>query len=246
MKTTAIVLAGGQGKRMGAGTAKQYLDLCGKPVIWYALDTFENSFIDEIVLVCPAGGEEYCRKEIVEKYGFKKVSAIVPGGRERYDSVRNGLDAAEKCDYVFIHDGARPFVSQYVLERCLHYVKKYRAAVAAVRAKDTVKLENGDGFIEQSPDRARVWLMQTPQVFEYEMIRDCYEKLIRDEKRLEEAGVRVTDDTMVAKMYADVDAKLVESSYDNLKITEPGDLVLASAILDSGRDREKKGFSSCS
>lgn len=220
---------------MGSDIAKQYLKLGDKPVLWYALDTFERSFVDEIVLVCQEGGEEYCEKEIVERYGFRKVIAVVPGGLERYHSVRNGLEVLSDCRYVFIHDGARPFVTDYVLGRCLHYVEKYRAAVAAVRAKDTVKLENGDGFIDQSPDRDKVWLMQTPQVFEYELIRDCYDKLIRDEMRLKEAGVRVTDDTMVAKMYADVDAKLVESSYDNLKITEPGDLILAEAILHAQR-----------
>ncbi len=231
MKNAAIVLAGGRGRRMGSDIAKQYLLLGEKPVLWYSLDTFEKSFVDEIILVCQEGGEEYCRREIVKKYDFRKVTAVVPGGTERYHSVRNGLEALNGCKYVFIHDGARPFVTEFVLERCLHYVEKYGAAVAAVRAKDTVKIENGDGFIEQSPDRDRVWLMQTPQVFDYKLIRDCYDRLIRDELRLKEAGVRVTDDTMVAKMYADIDARLVESSYDNLKITEPGDLVLAEAIL---------------
>lgn len=231
MKCTAVVLAGGQGKRMGAGVAKQYLDLCGRPVIYYALKTFEESFIDDIVLVCPEGGEEYCSGQIVDKYGFRKVSAIVPGGAERYDSVYNGLKAAEGCDYVFIHDGARPFVSQYVLERCLHYVQKYGAAVAAVKAKDTVKIENGDGFIKETPDRSLVWLMQTPQVFDYKLINECYGKLKAEEQRLRTAGVSVTDDTMVAKMFADVDAKLVESSYDNIKITTPDDMMLAEYIV---------------
>ena len=119
MKNSAIVLAGGRGRRMKSDVAKQYLMLGGKPVLWYALDTFEKSFVDEIVLVCPAGGEEYCRKEIVEHYGFKKVAAVVPGGPERYHSVRNGLEVLNDCRYVFIHDGARPFVTEYVLERCL-------------------------------------------------------------------------------------------------------------------------------
>ncbi len=231
MKNTAIVLAGGSGNRMGISRPKQYLEICGKPLICYSLQTFEESFIDETVLVCRNGDEEFCRNEIVEKYGYKKVKAVVPGGRERYDSVSNGLLAAEDCDYCFIHDGARPFVSGYVLERCLHYVEKYKAAAAAVRAKDTIKLENGDGFIDQSPDRELVWQIQTPQVFEYKMILSCYEKLKKNEKRLAEAGVRVTDDTMVAKMYADTDAKLVESDYRNIKITTTDDLIIAEAFL---------------
>ncbi len=232
MRNTAVVLAGGSGRRMGYDKPKQYMDISGKPLIYYCLDTFEKSFIDSIVLVCGSGEEELCRREVVEKYGFKKIEAIVAGGKERYDSVYNGLKVIRECDNVFIHDGARPFVSEYVLERCLHYVEKYKAAVAAVRSKDTVKIENGDGFVEQSPDRSLVWLMQTPQVFEYKMIFECYEKLKRDESRLEEAGVRITDDTMVAKMYADIDAKLVESEYENIKITTPDDLLLAEAIVN--------------
>ncbi len=231
MKNIAIVLAGGSGRRMGGDRPKQYMDLLGKPLICYSLETFEKSFVDKVVLVCIQGDEDFCKKEIVDRYGFRKVKAIVPGGRERYDSVYNGLKETEGFEHVFIHDGARPFVSGQTLERCLHYVEKYGAAVAAVRAKDTVKIENGDGFVEQSPDRSRVWMMQTPQVFDRDMIAECYEKLKRDEKRLLDAGVYITDDTMVAKMYADVDAKLVESSYDNIKITTETDMVIAEAIL---------------
>ena len=231
MKNIAIVLAGGSGRRMGGDRPKQYMDLLGKPLICYSLETFEKSFVDKVVLVCIQGDEDFCKKEIVDRYGFRKVKAIVPGGRERYDSVYNGLKETEGFDHVFIHDGARPFVSEHTLERCLHYVEKYGAAVAAVRAKDTVKIENGDGFVEQSPDRSKVWMMQTPQVFDRDMIAECYEKLKRDEKRLLDAGVYITDDTMVAKMYADADAKLVESSYDNIKITTETDMVIAEAIL---------------
>ena len=232
MKNTAIVLAGGSGRRMGTDRPKQYLELGGRPLLCHCLDTFERSFVDAVVLVCRKGEEDYCKKEIVEKYGYKKVKAIVAGGRERYDSVYNGLKETEGYDYVFIHDGARPFVSEHVLERCLHYAEKYGAAVAAVKAKDTIKIENGDGFVEQSPDRSLVWMVQTPQVFERNMISECYEKLKRDEKRLAEAGVYITDDTMVAKMYADVDAKLVESSYDNIKITTMDDMAVAEAIFN--------------
>ncbi len=237
MKTVAIVLSAGRGKRMNTKTPKQYMELCGKPLISYCLRTFEESFIDEVVLVCGTGEEEFCRREIVIKYGFSKVVKIVPGGRERYHSVYNGLMAANGCDYVFIHDGDRPFVSQHVLERCLHYVEKYRASVAAVKAKDTVKVENGDGFIASTPERELLWMVQTPQVFEFHLIRDAYEKLISQEERLKSAGVKVTDDTFVAKMFADVDAKLVESSYDNIKITTPEDMVFAEAIAKKSIDK---------
>lgn len=231
MDNVAVVLAGGHGKRMGADVAKQYMMLAGKPLIYYSLKTFDDSFMDAVVLVCGAGEEDFCRNEIVGKYGLKKVAAVVAGGTERYDSVYKGIMAAPECRHIFIHDGARPFVSEYVLERCLHYAEKYGAAVAAVRVKDTVKIEDGDGFISESPDRSLVWLMQTPQVFDYPMIKNAYAKLETDKDRLKEAGVSVTDDTMVAKMYADIDAKLVESTYDNFKITTPEDLITAEEIL---------------
>ncbi len=232
MKTQAIVLAGGKGKRMGGSTPKQYLMLKEKPVLYYSLKAFEDSFVDEVILVCGEGEEEYCRKEIVLKYGFSKVIKIVAGGKERFDSVYKGLEASNGCDYVYIHDGARPLVSQYILERCQHYVEKYRAAVAGAKAKDTIKLDDGDGFIESTPDRDRVWLMQTPQVFEYNLIKNSYEKLIKDRDRLISAGVNVTDDTMVAKMYGNVDAKLVENPDPNLKITTPEDRKIAGFLLD--------------
>ncbi len=231
MKTVALVLAAGKGKRMNADKPKQYMLLGDKPVLYYSLKTFEESFVDEVILVTGKGEEEFCRKEIVLKYGFSKVVKIVEGGAERYISVYNGLMASGGCDYVFIHDGARPFVSHKVLERCLHYAEKYKASVAAVKAKDTIKIEDGNGFIKSTPDRETVWQMQTPQVFDYFIARDSYEKLIDQEERLKKAGVSITDDTMVVKMFKDIDARLVESSYDNIKITTPEDIVLAEAIL---------------
>ena len=189
MKVNAIVLAGGRGKRMGSSIPKQYMELCGKPVLYYSLKAFEDSFIDNVIIVCGAGDEDYVRKEIVIKYGITKVTKIVAGGKERYHSVYNGLIASGGCDYVYIHDGARPLIDQYILERCQHYVEKFRAAVAAAKAKDTIKIENGDGFIKSTPDRSLVWLMQTPQVFEYRLVKDAYEKLIDQESRLLSAGV---------------------------------------------------------
>jgi len=231
MKTDAIVLAGGRGLRMGGSVPKQYMELCGKPMIYYSLKAFEESFIDNVILVCSEGDEDYCRKEIVIKYGLNKVNRIVAGGRERFDSVYNGLMASNGCDYVYIHDGARPLVSQYILDRCQHYVEKYRAVVAACPAKDTVKLEDGNRFIASTPDRDKVWLMETPQVFEYGLARSAYEKLYEGRERLRSAGVNITDDTMVIKMFEDVDAYLVEDIYCNIKITRPGDLVIAEAVL---------------
>ncbi|MBR2186747.1 MAG: 2-C-methyl-D-erythritol 4-phosphate cytidylyltransferase [Lachnospiraceae bacterium] len=234
MKIDAIVLAGGRGSRMKSHTPKQYLELMGKPMLYYSLKAFEESFIDNVILVCNEGEEDHCRKDIVIKYGLNKVNKIVAGGRERFDSVYNGLMASDGCDYVYIHDGARPLISQYILDRCQHYVEKYRAAVAAHPAGDTIKLEDGNRFIASTPDRDKVWLMETPQVFEYGLARSAYEKLMASRDRLKDAGVHITDDTMVIKMFENVDAYLVEDKYCNIKVTRPEDMIVAEAMLESG------------
>ncbi len=233
MKVDAIVVSAGKGRRMGGKQPKQYMDLCGKPVLYYSLKAFEDSFVDHVILVCGEGEEDYCRKEIVVKYGLHKVTKIVTGGQERYDSVYNGLISSDGCDYVHIHDGVRPLVGQYIIERCQHYAEKYGAAVAAAPARDTVKMADGDGFIESSPDRSKLWLMQTPQTFSYPLILNAYNKLIEDKVRLKEAGVNVTDDTMVAQMFAAVNAKLVENPKPNLKITAPDDLKMAAFLMEN-------------
>ncbi len=233
MRCAAVILSGGAGRRMGTRTPKQYIDLEGKPVLYYSLKTFSDmDFIDELIIVAADEYIDKVQKEIVDLYGFYKVSAVIPGGKERYHSVARGLERISGgTDYAFIHDGARPFVSSYTIERCLHYVKKYRAAVAAVKSKDTIKLADDDNMVKTTPDRAHVWQVQTPQVFEYLLIRDAYRRLLDDEDRLRDAGISVTDDTMVAKMYADVDARLVESTYDNIKITTPEDIEYAKMVI---------------
>ena len=169
-RCTAIVLAAGQGKRMGTKTQKQYLDLCGYPVLWHCLHTFEESaVIDDMILVTGEDQIDYCRTEFVEKYGFRKICKIVAGGAERYHSVLNGLRAMEKnaCEdgYVFIHDGARPFVDEPMLERVYADVCKYEACVVGMPVKDTIKIADTDGFIKETPKRSLVWQIQTPQVF---------------------------------------------------------------------------------
>ena len=231
MKIDAVVLAGGKGLRMGSRIPKQYMELKGKPMLYYSLAAFEESFVDNVILVCSEGEEDYCRKEIVIKYGLNKVNRIVSGGRERFDSVYNGIMASSGCDYIYIHDGARPLLSQYILDRCQHYVEKYRAAVAAHPARDTIKIGDENRFIASTPDRDRVWIMETPQVFEYGLARSAYEKLMSSRDRLKEAGVNVTDDTMVIKMFEDVDSYLVENPYCNIKVTDPDDIRIAQAFI---------------
>lgn len=217
-KAVAIVLAAGQGKRMKSDISKQYLLLDGKPILAYALKAFEESFMDEIVLVVEEGYEAYCRTELVEKYGFHKVKQIVSGGRERYQSVFCGLKCIEKADYVYIHDGARPFISQKMLEGARKAVTQHEACVVGMPVKDTIKIADRAQFVASTPERSLVWQVQTPQVFSYSLIMEAYKKL------MEQSAVQVTDDAMVVENMLGKKVFLVEGSYENIKITTQDDL----------------------
>lgn len=223
---TAIVLSAGQGKRMGTTIQKQYIQLDGKEIICHTLETFQNSsVIDDIVLVVGKGQEEYCKKEIVEKYHFTKVWKIVEGGEERYHSVLNGLREITHQGYVFIHDGARPFVSEEIMERAYDAVCRFGACVVGMPVKDTVKIADEETFISKTPDRRFVWQVQTPQVFRTDMVKEAYEKMIQS------GYTQATDDAMVVEKMLGKKVKLVEGSYENIKITTPEDLDIAKVFL---------------
>ena len=232
-KCTAIVLAAGQGKRMNSNIQKQFLEVKGYPVLYYSLKCFqESSLIQDIILVTGKDVVSYCKEEIVEKYGFSKVSAVIEGGKERYDSVYAGLLACENSDYVFIHDGARPFITEEILERGLNGVKKTGACVIGMPSKDTVKIADESGCIKETPDRKLVWNIQTPQVFETSLILQAYERLKNRLPKLQEQGIQVTDDASVVEMFTESRVKLVEASYQNIKITTPEDMKTAEAFLE--------------
>lgn len=222
---TAIVLAAGAGKRMQSAVRKQYLMIEGKPVLYYALNAFEQSKISDIILVVGAGEIEYCRKEILEKYGIQKVKAIVEGGKERYHSVYEGLKAASGTDYVLIHDGARPFVTQEIIQRSMEAATQYGACVVGMPVKDTIKIIGEDGFAETTPERSRLWQIQTPQTFSYPLILDAYEKVLMQD------DTSITDDAMVLERASGQKVKVIEGSYQNIKITTPEDIFLAEAYL---------------
>lgn len=233
MRTTAIVLAAGQGKRMGSSVHKQYLLLRDKPVIYYSLKVFEDSTIDDIVLVVGKDEETFCRKEILEKYGFHKIKVIVEGGRERCHSVANGIRAVcWECDYIFIHDGARPFVDGEIIDRALGEVQRSRACVVGMPVKDTIKISDEMGYVSDTPARALVWQVQTPQVFDKELISEAYEKLLAEEEKILAAGISVTDDAMVVEYFMNIPVKLIQGSYKNIKITTPEDLKIAEILIE--------------
>ena len=233
-RCVAIVLSAGQGKRMGTSIQKQYIELCGKPIICYCLEAFEKSeIIDDVIMVAGAGQEDYVTEEIVNKYHFGKVRAVIPGGKERYDSVWNGLKAIRdgmageeaKEGYVYIHDGARPFVDEQIIKRGYTCVKANRACVAGVPSKDTVKIVDENQFAVNTPVRKYVWIVQTPQVFETELITQAYKNLMEHDRE------NVTDDAMVVEEICGRKVRLTEGSYENMKLTTPEDLEIAETFL---------------
>ncbi len=225
-KSVAIVLAGGKGKRMKSDVPKQYMELNGYPVLYYALKTFQDSFVDSIVLVTGADQVGYCQKEIVEKYGITKVTKIVVGGTERYYSVYNGIQAIEEAEYVYIHDGARPMLTQAVLEKLRTELMEHEACVVGMPVKDTIKLVDENNLVKDTPDRRKVWMVHTPQAFSYSLIKKAYEQI----SDLEEQNI--TDDAMVVENTVGYPVKMIEGSYKNIKITTPEDLDIATLYLN--------------
>lgn len=226
-KITAIVLAAGTGSRMQSETPKQYLDLLGKPVLYYSLRWFQQSTVDEIVLVAGEADVEYCKKDIVEKYDFNKVKTVVVGGSERYWSVKNGLLAAAGSDYVLIHDSARPCLTLNIIETSISEVQKSGACTVGVPVKDTIKIVDTDGIGVDTPPRKSLWQIQTPQSFSYPDILMAYEKM-------EQAGdTDITDDTMLLERYLNKKTKVILGDYRNIKITTPEDILVAEIFLSN-------------
>ena len=275
-KTTAIVLAAGNGKRMKSREKKQFMLIAGKPILFYSLKAFQDSpLIDSIVLVTGADETERCRREITDRFLFDKVKVITAGGAERYDSVYLGLLKCESdTEIVFIHDGARPFVTEEIIARAYDAACRYRACTVGMKAKDTIRIADSSGFTLTTPDRKSVWQIQTPQVFEYQLALEAYTKLeenksgrtgdgmtaerapcegaakklragftdnaVMTEGKAHEAkgaagelrseGPTITDDAMVVEEFTGIKARLVEGSYDNIKITTPEDLIFGETI----------------
>ena len=227
MKCTAIVLAAGQGKRMNSKVQKQFLLLKGKPLLYYSLACFQKSReIDDIIIVTGKQSIEFCKKEIVELYGFTKVRTVTAGGKERYDSVYAGLCACEDTDYVFIHDGARPFVTEDMIQRVKTAAVEYQACTVGMPSKDTIKIADKNNMVSETPERSRVWMIQTPQAFGYDLLKKAHDRARQGDM----SGV--TDDAMVVETYTDRKIKLVEGSYENIKITTPEDIFIAEKFLE--------------
>ncbi len=220
---------------MGSATPKQFLILGGLPLLAHSLRTLEASeSVSSIVLAAPQADLDYCTRDIVERYGFKKVRHIVAGGAERQDSVRLGLAAiGSEADIVLVHDAVRPFLTPEMITQVVAAAVKHGAAIVAIPMRDTVKRVGADGLIEETVDRKPLWLAQTPQAFKRALLEEAHEKALRN-------GMRATDDAQLVERLGHRVA-IVEGSTDNVKVTRPEDLAMGESILAA---RQQVGKSS--
>ncbi len=223
---TAIILAAGQGKRMHSNVAKQYLLMKGKPILYYSLKAFEDSIVDNIVLVVGKDDIDYVSEQIVHAYEFKKVRSIIIGGKERYHSVYNGLIEVTDSEYVLIHDGARPFITKEIIHRTIESVSVNKATVVGMPVKDTIKIVDEQNKVTETPSREKVWMVQTPQAFDYKLIMNAYDQIMKED------NISITDDAMVLEYTSNHDIQLIQGSYKNIKITTEEDLQIGEAFLN--------------
>jgi len=222
----AVIPAAGSGTRMGSSRPKQFMDLCGKPMLAVTLERFQKcDLVDGIVVVVSEQNIAYCTSEIVERYGLSKVTTVVPGGQRRQESVRNGIGAvSDSSTRILIHDGARPLVTAELIERVVKASWRYRAVIPGIPLKDTLKEIDSRGRVVKTVERGALWVIQTPQIFQGEDIRAAHEKA------REEDWEGVTDDAfLIEKMGIPVD--VIEGEDTNIKITTMKDLDLARSFL---------------
>lgn len=210
---------------MGTPTPKQYLMLGGLPLLVHSLRVLEASdAVSAVVLATPQADLDYCRQDIVGRYGFKKVRQVVAGGAERQDSVRLGLAAAgSEVEIVLIHDAVRPFLTTSMITQVVEAAAKHGAAIVAIPMRDTVKRAGPDGLIDETVDRRPLWLAQTPQAFKRGLLEEAHARALQD-------GFRATDDAQLVEHLGHRVA-IVEGSTDNIKVTRPEDLAMGESIL---------------
>ncbi len=225
MKADTVIVSAGKGHRFTEGKKKQFHFLAGKPILAHTLDKFETCpLIRSVLLVVGQEDMDFCLKEVIEKYKFQKISQIVPGGKRRQESVKNGMDVLPKdTDIVVIHDGVRPFVTKAMIEDSIHSAIRYGAVVLAMPVKDTIKMSNPDGTVLKTLDRESLWQVQTPQTFQVNIIKEAYHRATED-------GFIGTDDASLVERMG-VKVHILPGSYTNIKITTPEDLLLANLFV---------------
>ncbi|MFH1077043.1 MAG: 2-C-methyl-D-erythritol 4-phosphate cytidylyltransferase [Pseudomonadota bacterium] len=225
-----IIVAAGKGERMSGPVRKQYRFLGPFPMLVHSLFAFEQSrLINSIILVVDPSDLEFCRTQILGPYQFQKTVQITPGGETRQRSVYNGLKLVTKnCDIVVVHDGARPLVSQFVIDKSVEIAREFGACIVAVPAHDTIKLVE-DHFVQTTLPRNQVWIAQTPQTFKRGLIIEAHERALKE-------GVKGTDDAALIERLG-FKVRVLQGDYRNIKITTLSDLKVADAFLNMGESR---------
>lgn len=225
---TAVILAAGKGLRMGGAVPKQFMELEGRPVLAHTLLAFEAApSIDSMVIV--SDNAEWIRNNILKPFSIAKPVLFADGGRERQDSVWNAINGLSNCELVAIHDGVRPLVTVDVIEESIAAARVYGAAVVGMPSRDTIKEADDKGFAIRTPDRSRLWTIQTPQTFRLDLLKEAHEKA-REDRHL-----GTDDSSLVERLGHPV--RLIEGSYKNIKITTPEDLTAAALYLKSRREK---------
>jgi 2-C-methyl-D-erythritol 4-phosphate cytidylyltransferase len=216
---------------MGGSVPKQFLALGGEPIVLHSLRILQSSpVVDEIIVAAPQSELEYCLNQIVKPHHFTKVTKVVPGGKERQDSVRHALEAVEEeADIVLVHDAVRPFLTERMVEAVVGMARERGAAIIALPMRDTVKHVGADHVIERTVDRRPLWLAQTPQAFRRDWLLAAHRKAHGE-------GVRATDDAYLVE-WCGYPVSVVEGSGDNIKVTRPEDMIIGEAILASRRKK---------
>ena len=221
---SVVIVAAGTGSRMNMDINKQFIKIYDKEVVAYTIDAFyNNENIDEIVVVVREDEEEFFMKHIIDKYDYKNIK-VAHGGKERQDSVYNGLKKVDtNSNVVIIHDGARPFISREIINESIKEASLNKAVVVGVPVKDTIKVIDNNNIIEDTPNRKYLWAVQTPQVFDYKLLMTAYENAYNK-------NYYGTDDAMLVE-YIGQEVKMIMGSYENIKITTKEDIMFGENIL---------------
>jgi len=216
---------------MKRGVSKPYLLLAQKPILAHTLSPFEASpLVDEVIVIVAPGEVEYCQREVIEAFHISKVNQVLAGGKERQDSIWEGLKRVPPdCEIVIIHDGARPLATRRFIESSIEAARRYGAVVTAIPLKDTVKMVSREREVIETPSRHMLMAIQTPQTFQFALIRKAYEKAYRD-------GFYGTDDSSLVERIG-IKVRVIPGMYENLKITTPEDLILAEALLERRKSK---------
>ncbi|MEN8904931.1 MAG: 2-C-methyl-D-erythritol 4-phosphate cytidylyltransferase [Clostridiales bacterium] len=226
-KTSVIIVAAGKGKRMNSNINKQFIDILNKPLIVRTIERFYNlNFIEEIIVVINKNEIEYFKENILNKYNLKKIKKIVSGGKERQESVYNGiLSVSDNSKIVMIHDGARPFIEEKIIQKAINETEKYGATIVAIPVKDTIKSINTEKYVETTLKRSKLYAIQTPQTFYKDIITKAHKEALK-------SNFLGTDDSMLVENIG-IKVKIVEGEIFNIKVTTKEDLIISEAIINS-------------